>query len=87
MRPTFGSRLRDYVFHPANTETAADLGQEVRAALLRWEPRVDIESVAVQPDPDRVGVLDIDIDYTVTATNDRRNLVFPFYTLPENEGD
>jgi hypothetical protein len=28
-------------------------------------------------------VLFVDIQYVTKATNDRRNLVFPFYTIPE----
>jgi hypothetical protein len=87
MRPAFGSRLRDFVFQPATRENAADLSAEVHAALLRWEPRVDLDSVDVYPGDDERGLLYIDIRYTVRATNDRRNLVFPFYTIPDNEGE
>jgi hypothetical protein len=30
-------------------------------------------------------VLSIDIAYVIKGTNDPRNLVFPFYTIPEHE--
>ena len=87
MRPHFGSRVRDFVFRPANLDTVAELSQEVREALLRWEPRVDVRSVDVKPDPDDRSLLFIDIAYTAKGTNDRRNLVFPFYTIPEDGSD
>ncbi|GLZ39460.1 GPW/gp25 family protein [Actinokineospora sp. NBRC 105648] len=87
MRPQFGSRIRDFVFRPANLETVAELSQEVRDALLRWEPRVDVEGVRISPDPADGSVLYIDIQYLVKDTNDRRNLVFPFYTIPEDGSD
>jgi len=87
MRPDFGSRLRDYVFRHADDATKAELVQEVRTALLRWEPRVDVQSVDVNPDPDDHSLLFIDIAYTPKGTNDRRNLVFPFYTIPEDGSD
>ncbi|MFL6142409.1 MAG: GPW/gp25 family protein [Labedaea sp.] len=87
MRPEFGSRIRDFVFRPVNIETIAELSQEVRNALLRWEPRVNIEGVYVIPDPHDEGALYIDIQYVVKDTNDRRNLVFPFYTIPEDGSD
>ncbi|WP_436500679.1 GPW/gp25 family protein [Actinokineospora sp. HUAS TT18] len=87
MRPEFGSRIRDFVFRPANMETIAELSQEVRKALLRWEPRVDIEMVDVNPDPYAAGTLYIDIRYRIKDTNDRRNLVFPFYSIPEDGSD
>jgi phage baseplate assembly protein W len=87
MRPAFGSRLRDFVFRPADAATAAELAEEVRNALLRWEARVDVELVDVRPDPDDRSVLYIDISYRIKHTNDRRNLVFPFYTIPEDGSD
>jgi Bacteriophage baseplate protein W len=87
MRPDFGCRLRDFVFRPTNMETIAELINEVRIALLRWEPRVDIETVNVFPEPDDHATLYIDIQYTIKHTNDRRNLVFPFYTIPPDGSD
>lgn len=87
MRPEFGSRIRDFVFRPANMETIAELSHEVRKALLRWEPRVDVEKVDVTPDPYAAGTLYIDIRYKIKDTNDRRNLVFPFYSIPEDGSD
>lgn len=87
MRPDFGSRLRDFVFRSADTATVAELKQEVRTALLRWEPRVDVHDVAVRTHPDDQASLLIDITYVVKGTNDRRNLVFPFYTIPEDGSD
>jgi hypothetical protein len=85
MRWEFGSRLRDFVFDGATWENATAIGNEVRAALLRWEPRVNVVDVAVTPDPGEDGLLFIDITYVVKTTNDQRNLVFPFYTIPASE--
>ena len=87
MRPEFGSRLRDYVFAGANDSTASSLVQEVRAALLRWEPRVDINDVIVTIDSDEDGLMYIDIQYTPKTTNDARNLVFPFYSIPTHRDE
>jgi hypothetical protein len=83
MRPEWGSRLRDYVFAGATNETAADVAREVMTALRQWEPRVDIDEVVVTVGDATAGILWIDIRYTPKATNDWRNLVFPFYTIPE----
>jgi len=87
MRPDFGSRLRDFVFRAPDDDTKSELCQEVRTALLRWEPRVDIASVEVNVHPDDPSLVYIDIAYQVKGTNDRRNLVFPFYTIPEDGSD
>jgi phage baseplate assembly protein W len=87
MRPDFGSRIRDFVFRSVNIETIAELSRVVREALLRWEPRVDVEAVVITPDPADHSTLYIDIQYVPKDTNDRRNLVFPFYTIPEDGSD
>jgi hypothetical protein len=82
MRPEFGCRIHEYVFSPADSATATALGNEVRSALRRWEPRIDVEDVAVTIDPRDATLLYIDIRYSIRTTNDRRNLVFPFYVIP-----
>lgn len=82
MRPNFGSRLRDFIFDGATWENAAAISTEVRASLLVWEPRANVTDVIVTPEAADPGVLMIDILYTIKGTNDPRNLVFPFYTIP-----
>ena len=83
MRPEFGCRIHDNVFAPADATTAGLVAYEVRQSLLRWEPRIEVTDVIVTPDPYDPGVLLVDIHYTVRSTNDPRNLVFPFYVIPE----
>jgi uncharacterized protein len=83
MRPEFGSRLAEYVFAPANATTAGQLANEVRVALERWEPRIDVGDVVIGFDAIASGVLYIDVHYQVRGDNDPRNLVFPFYTIPD----
>lgn len=84
MRPQFGSRLRDYIFRSATVETAAQLSHEVQMALERWEPRVKIDHVNVLVDAEERNKLYIDISYVIKGENDKRNLVFPFYSIPED---
>ena len=84
MRPRFGSRLRDFIFDGATWENAAAIAAEVRSSLLQWEPRATVADVLVTPEAADPGVLMIDILYTIKGTNDARNLVFPFYTIPAN---
>lgn len=84
MRPEFGCRLRDYVFQSIDASMMARLGHEVETSLMRWEPRVDIAEVRISRDADRPNTLHIDIGYAIKRTNDRRNLVFPFYTIPDD---
>ena len=85
MRPEFGCRISEHVFAPANATTAGQLSFDVRVALDRWEPRIDVDDVEVTFDHAENGVLYIDITYRIRGTNDPRNLVFPFYVIPQHE--
>ena len=82
MRPEFGCRINEYVFASADGGTANAIAAEVKHALRRWEPRIDVQDVVVTFDARDATTLYIDIRYAIRRTNDRRNLVFPFYVIP-----
>ena len=82
MRPTFGCRIHEHVFASADATTAGLIAHEVRTSLRQWEPRIDVTDVEVGFDDDRPSIVYIDISYRVRSTNDPRNLVFPFYSIP-----
>jgi phage baseplate assembly protein W len=83
MRPDFGCRIHDYIFASPDPATRGRIAYEVRESLHRWEPRIEVGEVAVRPDPGEPSTLFIDISYSIKGTNDPRNLVFPFYTIPD----
>ncbi len=85
MRPEFGCRIWELVFEPINANTLGLMGEAVREAVARWEPRVQVEDIEIEPEPGAIGAVNIRIDYQVKATNDRRNLVYPFYVIPREE--
>lgn len=88
MRPQWGSTLRDNVFGGTSQENIAAITREVNRSIDFWEPRAAVSEVLVYPDDDTDGLLYIDIRYLVRGTNSPRNLVFPFYTIPERtEGE
>jgi len=78
MRPEFGCGIHELVFDTMTASTRGRVASEVREALLRFEPRVDVRNVRVSPGGDS-GLLLIEIDYEVRATNNAFNLVYPFY--------
>ncbi|WP_049580070.1 GPW/gp25 family protein [Streptomyces sp. SBT349] len=84
MRPEFGCGVHDHVFAPADENTAGAIAYEVRRALDRWEPRIEVTEVDVVVDTRQSGTLYIDIRYVHRGTNDPRNLVFPFYVIPSH---
>jgi phage baseplate assembly protein W len=83
MRPEFGCAIHNFILNSVDINVAGQIAYEVRESLLRWEPRIDVVGVDVTVDADNPGVIYIDISYTRRGTNDPRNLVFPFYVIPE----
>jgi phage baseplate assembly protein W len=84
MRPDFGCAMWEQVFAPLTSNTLGLVEQSVREAVARWEPRVELISVVAVGDDDG-SMISIEIAYRVRATNDYRNLVFPFYVIPQEE--
>ena len=88
MRPEFGCGVHDFVFDTIDAATVGRLETEIRNALDRWEPRIEVQKVDFDLDHMGDGQLLIQIDYRVRSTNHERNLVYPFYVIPaEEEGE
>ena len=85
MRPQFGCRIWDLMFEPVNANLLGLISQAVRDALAQWEPRIEVEDVTPVQDTESSGTVQITIAYRVRATNDRRNLVYPFYVIPRED--
>ena len=84
MRPDFGCSMWDQVYAPLTPDTLGLVEQAVREAVERWEPRVELERVEATADHE-LGAVQVQLDYRIAATNDRRNLVYPFYVIPREE--
>jgi len=87
MRPEFGCQIWDQLFEPINVNTLGLMEEAVRNALTRWEPRAEVTDVLVSSDDPSTGEVRISITYSVAATNEMRNLVYPFYTIPGEDGE
>jgi hypothetical protein len=85
MRPEFGCGIHDLVFAPADDTTAGRVAYAVQQSLERWEPRVEVLEVDVTFTDASSTTMYVDVSYTPRGTNDPRNLVFPFYTIPTEE--
>ena len=82
MRPDYGANVEDMVFEPLSVSFAKRMSDKIENAILFHEPRVKTEDVDFMQDTEN-GKIQIMIDYTIIATNSRRNFVYPFY---KNEG-
>ncbi len=81
MRPNFGCAIHDLVFAPNNATTIGLVESHIEEAIGWWEPRVELLNVIVETDQQDRNCLLIDIHYKIRTTNERRNLVYPFYLI------
>jgi phage baseplate assembly protein W len=80
MRPNFGCGVHHLVFEVNSSATIARVVEEVRHALILWEPRIEV--LGVDAEIRHLGeLLLINIHYRVRSTNNYFNLVYPFYTM------
>jgi uncharacterized protein len=79
MRPDFGCGIHRFAFAVRDANTLGRISNEVREALVRWEPRIDVLDVQVEVKGRQGEVLLINVRYRVRSTNNFFNLVYPFY--------
>jgi phage baseplate assembly protein W len=79
MRPDFGCGIHDFVFSVVNASTLTLMTSAVKEALVYHEPRIEVRQVTASTTRLNKGVLEINIEYRVRATNTESNLVYPFY--------
>ncbi|EMA35155.1 GPW/gp25 family protein [Halobiforma nitratireducens] len=85
MRPEFGCDIHDHVYSAASPATLNLIESSVREALVRWEPRIDIEDINARTADDDPNEILIEIEYYVRTTNSLSNMVYPFH-ITEGDG-
>ena len=78
MLPDYGCDLWRMVFRGLTTTLTTQLKDMVEQAIVLWEPRIDVLSVSAVADPERDGLVNIGVEFTVRRTNTRSNFVYPF---------
>ena len=64
----FGGGLSRYLFEPNTSTTRQVIRDRIQRALTEWEPRIRVESVSVDPDPDDPEAAIATITYRLVAT-------------------
>ncbi len=72
--PGFGGGLGHYLFEPNTVTTRHLIEDRIVKALATWEPRIQVESVDVAPDPDDSQAAIITITYRLVATQARERV-------------
>lgn len=87
MRPEFGCAVHDHVFEVLDASAFGAIENAVREAIERWEPRATVTAVDFDLERRQEGCLDIVLTYEIPEVPGVRNLVHPFYIIPEEESE
>jgi phage baseplate assembly protein W len=67
-RPSFGCGLDQFLFEPNSVATLRLIQEEVKQALVRWEPRVALQDVRTEVNPTDQRAVDITVSYRLIAS-------------------
>jgi len=84
MVPAYGCKLVEFLFEDIDSSLIARMTDKITTAILYFEPRITLNSVAIDTNDYADGVVYIKLDYMIKQTNSRNNGVYPYYF---NEGN
>lgn len=78
MRPNYGCHINRLMFWPNDDTTAGLAIHYVKRAVERWEPRVDLDKVDAQRDPESPSRMNVLLVYRIRSTQQVDRMIFPF---------
>lgn len=78
MNPSYGTNLRDLLMEPIDQTLRTYFKVKIKDAILIHESRINVESITLTEN-NAEGVVLLELEYTIKATNARLNFVYPFY--------
>jgi len=79
MRPDFGCGIHDLLFGAISMSLITQIKEMVSDALRKYEARIELLLIDVDVSDSLNGFLNIRLDYSIRATNQKDNFVYPFY--------
>jgi len=77
----YGSNIRQFVFQEMNLSVENLIIDHIKQTILFFEPRIKVTDVTIEMKEPQEGILWINLEYTILKTNNRSNMVYPFYFL------
>jgi uncharacterized protein len=79
MELNYGCDLEELVFESMDTSMITYIKGKIEKSILFFESRIEVEKIELNTENILEGVILIEIDYIVSATNSRYNFVYPFW--------
>ncbi|MDI9339683.1 MAG: GPW/gp25 family protein [Sediminibacterium sp.] len=83
MRPEYGCNIRSFLFRSIDNSFQNYMKDTIINAILKYESRIIVNDLLIDTSAYTDGIVVLDLTYTIRTTNNRNNMVFPFYL---NEG-
>lgn len=81
MNPGYGCDIQRFLFKAIDLTQETQIKDMLANAILNYEPRIIVNGILLDTRGYLDGVLTVSLDYTVRTTNNRANVVYPFYLL------
>jgi phage baseplate assembly protein W len=72
MRPGYGAGLEDFLHEPNTLNTRRRIQELIAESLVRWEPRIVVDDVAVDAVPNEPARVRVEISYRLRRTGASR---------------
>lgn len=79
MQPKYGCNMEDLLFEALDTSTKTLIEDRIRTAILYFEPRILADKIMLNDTAELEGIVLVEIEYVIRATNSRFNFVYPYY--------
>jgi len=81
MHPSYGCGIKSLVFDNVTESRITILKDMITKSILFFETRINLNSIDINTDRINDGVLLVNIFYTIRTTNNRSNMVYPYYFI------
>lgn len=79
LEPDFGCNISDVIFRNMGLSEKTSLKNRITQAIYQYEARISLNQIEIDSSQIGNGICYILIDFTIESTNNRRNIVFPFF--------
>jgi phage baseplate assembly protein W len=86
MLENYGCLLSDFIFAEIDQYLVNNITSLIQNAINLHERRIILDSIAVSQANHLHGLLNINLSYTIRATNSRFNMVYPFFVNESSLG-
>ncbi len=81
MQPDFGCNLDSLSFEPLTSTLESYVIDLIKTSILYYESRIEVEEITLNAEKAQEGKIMITINYVISASNTRSNIVYPFYLI------